>query len=198
MIQQESRLKVTDNSGAKEILCIRVLGGTKRRYARVGDIIVATVNIGTQRVKWNRTFDYFFTTGHFSVVETSGNLDTNALCSGVHSVLCSHFGCTAEVDTTFKLTSDVLSHQLSSEFRTLNFLDVDTNWQAGDLFDLRLKFRNACTTAADHDTGFSGVNRYGNEVCRTFNLDTIDRWTRCELLFDQFANFNVFRKPHLG
>lgn len=43
MIQQESRLKVADNSGAKEILCIRVLGGTKRRYARVGDIIVATV-----------------------------------------------------------------------------------------------------------------------------------------------------------
>jgi large subunit ribosomal protein L14 len=43
MIQQETRLKVTDNSGAKEILCIRVLGGTKRRYARVGDLIVATV-----------------------------------------------------------------------------------------------------------------------------------------------------------
>jgi len=43
MIQQESRLKVTDNSGAKEILCIRVLGGTKRRYARIGDVIVATV-----------------------------------------------------------------------------------------------------------------------------------------------------------
>ncbi len=43
MIQQESRLKVTDNSGAKEILCIRVLGGTRRRYARVGDLIVATV-----------------------------------------------------------------------------------------------------------------------------------------------------------
>ena len=43
MIQQESRLKVADNSGAKEILCIRVLGGTKRRYARVGDIIVASV-----------------------------------------------------------------------------------------------------------------------------------------------------------
>ena len=43
MIQQETRLKVTDNSGAKEILTIRVLGGTKRRYARVGDIIVATV-----------------------------------------------------------------------------------------------------------------------------------------------------------
>lgn len=43
MIQQESRLNVCDNSGAREILCIRVLGGTRRRYARVGDIIVATV-----------------------------------------------------------------------------------------------------------------------------------------------------------
>ena len=43
MIQQETRLGVADNSGAKEILCIRVLGGTRRRYARVGDIIVATV-----------------------------------------------------------------------------------------------------------------------------------------------------------
>jgi large subunit ribosomal protein L14 len=43
MIQQESRLVVCDNSGAKEILCIRVLGGTRRRYAHVGDIIVATV-----------------------------------------------------------------------------------------------------------------------------------------------------------
>jgi large subunit ribosomal protein L14 len=43
MIQQESRIIVCDNSGAKEILCIRVLGGTRRRYARVGDVIVATV-----------------------------------------------------------------------------------------------------------------------------------------------------------
>lgn len=43
MIQQESRVKVADNSGAKEILCIRVLGGTGRRYARVGDTIIATV-----------------------------------------------------------------------------------------------------------------------------------------------------------
>lgn len=43
MIQQESRLIVCDNSGAKEILCIRVLGGTRRRYARVGDTIVASV-----------------------------------------------------------------------------------------------------------------------------------------------------------
>lgn len=43
MIQQETRLVVADNSGAKEVLCIRVLGGTRRRYARVGDIIVVTV-----------------------------------------------------------------------------------------------------------------------------------------------------------
>jgi large subunit ribosomal protein L14 len=43
VIQQESRLRVADNTGAKEILCIRVLGGSKRRYAGVGDIIVATV-----------------------------------------------------------------------------------------------------------------------------------------------------------
>ena len=43
MIQQESREKVADNSGAKEILCIRVLGGTKKRYASVGDQIVGTV-----------------------------------------------------------------------------------------------------------------------------------------------------------
>ena len=43
MIQQESRLLVADNSGAKEVLCIRVLGGTGRRYARIGDKIVVTV-----------------------------------------------------------------------------------------------------------------------------------------------------------
>ena len=43
MIQQETRLSVADNSGAKEVLCIRVLGGTKKRYARVGDKIVVTV-----------------------------------------------------------------------------------------------------------------------------------------------------------
>jgi large subunit ribosomal protein L14 len=43
MIQQESRLRVADDSGAKEVLCIRVLGGTKRRYASIGDIFVATV-----------------------------------------------------------------------------------------------------------------------------------------------------------
>jgi len=43
VIQQESRLKVADNTGAKEILCIRVLGGSGRRYAGIGDVIVATV-----------------------------------------------------------------------------------------------------------------------------------------------------------
>ncbi|GAB4134163.1 MAG: 50S ribosomal protein L14 [Bacteroidia bacterium] len=43
MIQQESRLNVADNSGAKEVLCIRVLGGTKKRYASIGDKIVVTV-----------------------------------------------------------------------------------------------------------------------------------------------------------
>jgi large subunit ribosomal protein L14 len=43
MIQQETRLKVADNSGAREVLCFKVLGGTRRRYAAVGDVIVCTV-----------------------------------------------------------------------------------------------------------------------------------------------------------
>ena len=47
MIQQESRLKVADNSGAREILCIRVLGGTRKRYASLGDQIVGTVKVAT-------------------------------------------------------------------------------------------------------------------------------------------------------
>lgn len=47
MVQQQSRLKVADNTGAKEIMCIRVLGGTKRRYARIGDVIVACVKKAT-------------------------------------------------------------------------------------------------------------------------------------------------------
>ncbi len=47
MIQQESRLRVADNTGAREILCIRVMGGSKRRYAYVGDVIVATVKQAT-------------------------------------------------------------------------------------------------------------------------------------------------------
>lgn len=47
MIQTESRLKVADNSGAREVLCIRVLGGSRRRYAGVGDVIVAAVKEAT-------------------------------------------------------------------------------------------------------------------------------------------------------
>jgi len=47
VIQQETRLKVADNSGAREVLCIRVLGGSARRYASVGDVIVATVKDAT-------------------------------------------------------------------------------------------------------------------------------------------------------
>jgi large subunit ribosomal protein L14 len=47
MIQQESRLKVADNTGAREVLCIRVLGGSSRRYAGVGDVIVGTVKEAT-------------------------------------------------------------------------------------------------------------------------------------------------------
>jgi large subunit ribosomal protein L14 len=47
VIQQESRLRVADNTGARELLCIRVVGGHHRRYARVGDIIVGTVKTAT-------------------------------------------------------------------------------------------------------------------------------------------------------
>ena len=43
MIQQETRLRVADNSGAREVLCIKVLGGSRRRYATIGDVFVATV-----------------------------------------------------------------------------------------------------------------------------------------------------------
>jgi len=49
MIQQESKLRVADNSGAREILCIRVKGGSHRRYARIGDVITATVKAATPR-----------------------------------------------------------------------------------------------------------------------------------------------------
>jgi large subunit ribosomal protein L14 len=47
MVQQQSRLKVADNTGAKEIMCIRVLGGSRVRYGFVGDIIVASVKVAT-------------------------------------------------------------------------------------------------------------------------------------------------------
>ena len=51
MIQQESRLRVADNTGAKEIMCIKVLGGSKRRYAQVGDVIIASVKKATPTAK---------------------------------------------------------------------------------------------------------------------------------------------------
>jgi large subunit ribosomal protein L14 len=47
MIQQQTRLKVADNTGAKEVMCIRVLGGSRKRYGRVGDMIVATVKVAS-------------------------------------------------------------------------------------------------------------------------------------------------------
>src|SRR6476469_988824 len=47
MIQQETRLRVADNTGAKEILCVRVMGGSNRKYASVGDVIIASVKVAT-------------------------------------------------------------------------------------------------------------------------------------------------------
>ena len=52
MIQQESRVRVADNTGARELLCIRVLGGSHRRYARVGDTIVGTYDAYRGAVEW--------------------------------------------------------------------------------------------------------------------------------------------------
>lgn len=49
MIQHMTRLRVADNTGAKEVMCIKVLGGSKRRYARVGDVIVVSVKIATPK-----------------------------------------------------------------------------------------------------------------------------------------------------
>jgi large subunit ribosomal protein L14 len=51
MIQQQTRLKVADNSGAKELMCIKVLGGTRRRYASLGDIIVVSVKVAMPNSK---------------------------------------------------------------------------------------------------------------------------------------------------
>jgi len=56
VIQQESRLKVADNTGARELLCIRVMGGHHRRYARVGDIIVGTVKTATPQGATKKPF----------------------------------------------------------------------------------------------------------------------------------------------
>ncbi len=49
MIQAETRLKIADNTGARELLCIRVLGGSKRRYASIGDVIIGTIKIASPR-----------------------------------------------------------------------------------------------------------------------------------------------------
>ena len=49
MIQNQTRLKVADNTGAKEVMCIKVLGGSKKRYAKIGDIIVVSVKEATPR-----------------------------------------------------------------------------------------------------------------------------------------------------
>ena len=59
MIQQESRLKVADNSGAKEVLCIRVLGGTGRRYASVGDKIVVTVKSAMSSSSLKKRYGFY-------------------------------------------------------------------------------------------------------------------------------------------
>lgn len=64
MIQQESRLRVADNTGAKEILCIRVLGGSTRRYANIGDVIVATSSL------FNSSTDLLFNSFTKSLVFT--------------------------------------------------------------------------------------------------------------------------------
>ena len=53
MVQQETRLKVADNTGAKELLCIRVLGGSTRRYANIGDVIVASVKEDRKSTRLN-------------------------------------------------------------------------------------------------------------------------------------------------
>ncbi len=55
MVQQETRLRVADNTGAKELLCIRVLGGSTRRYANIGDIIVASVENAAVIIKDDKT-----------------------------------------------------------------------------------------------------------------------------------------------
>ncbi len=76
MIQQESRLKVADNSGAKEVLCIRVLGGSGRRYARVGDQIVVTVKsaIPSGNVKWSESIILALSTSRVTTLCVLGGL----------------------------------------------------------------------------------------------------------------------------
>ena len=60
MVQQESRLKVADNTGAKELLCIRVMGGSTRRYAQIGDVIVASVFSTSFSMIQSGAFDFLY------------------------------------------------------------------------------------------------------------------------------------------
>ncbi len=83
MIQSFSRLKVADNSGAKEIMCIKVLGGSKRRYASVGDIIVASVKkaIPLGKVKRGQVVKAVIVRTHKEIQRENGSLirfDDNA------------------------------------------------------------------------------------------------------------------------
>jgi large subunit ribosomal protein L14 len=83
VIQQESRLKVADNSGAKEVLCIKVLGGSKRRYAAVGDVIKVSVKdaIPRGKVKKGEVYDAVVVRTKSGVRRPDGSLirfDTNA------------------------------------------------------------------------------------------------------------------------
>ena len=59
MVQQETRLKVADNTGAKELMCIRVLGGSLRRYGNIGDVIVASVKSTTYQKLIRKVLDDF-------------------------------------------------------------------------------------------------------------------------------------------
>src|SRR5690606_35570483 len=91
--------------------------------------------------------------------------------------------------------SDILRHQLCRKLWTLDFFDVNTNWQASDLFDQALEFVHTCTTTADHHTSFCCVNRHSDEVCASFDLNTTDSWARFEPFLDEFTDLNIFRQP---
>ena len=76
MIQQETRLKVADNTGAKEVLCIKVLGGSKKRYARIGDIIKVTIKdaIPRGKVKKGDVYDALVVRTKHGVRRADGSL----------------------------------------------------------------------------------------------------------------------------
>ena len=76
MIQQESRLRVADNSGAKEVLCIKVLGGSKRRYANIGDVIKVSVRDASPRgkVKKGEVYDAVVVRTRKGVRRAAGSL----------------------------------------------------------------------------------------------------------------------------